>query len=121
MRATAIVRRQIAALAVIGAVSGCSFHDSDESQIEEELRAVATRAMPLRVDPSAPLVAIDCRRTERRVEGHVMYLCTVEFDDAVIPDLCAYAGEAGVLVGGQEHGASRCTGRFRIPRPIMFT
>jgi hypothetical protein len=120
--AATVGRRPIAALTVTIAMAGCSFHqNSDEREIKQELRAVAMRARPLRVDPSEPLVAIECRRTDRHVGGHVMYLCTVEFEDTVVPDVCAYASADGVLVGGQEHGASRCTGQFRTPRPVMFT
>jgi hypothetical protein len=117
-------RRQAAALIVAMAVAGCSFsRESEETRIERELRAVATRAMPLRVDPTEPLVATTCRRTSGRVEGHALYLCTVAFKNTVVPDICAIVREGSVLVGGQEHSSHRCGagGRFYRPQPDIFT
>lgn len=116
-------RRRAGALVVAIAVAGCSFgRESEANRIERELRSVATRAMPLRVDPSEPVVASKCRRATRRVEGHALYLCTVEFKNTVVPDICAYVSEGGVLVGGQEHGGSYCgAGPFAPPRPDIFT
>ena len=117
-------RQRAGVLLVVIAVAGCSLsRESEKSRIERGLRSVATRAIPLRVNPSEPLIAVACDRTSRRVEGHALYLCTVTYRDTVMPDFCAILKEGEVLVGGQEHGRHRCGtgGRFYPPRPDVFT
>lgn len=116
--------RLAGALIVAVAVASCSFGgESEETLIEQELHRVATRAKPLRVNPSEPLRSVTCHSTRTRVDEHTLYLCTVTFRDTVIPDICAIVRGGTVLMGGQEFGAHRCgTGtRFYPPRPDKFS